>query len=233
MGHINTLIMAFIFISSVGHAKIPSWATSNSTKLNGSTLRTVCHGLGPSVEIARSEALKSCQLNASQFFTSKIKVKSLSVETEKSVGYHQEVSSNDELSNLLCDPTRDELEEADSQFSIWLECKFNLKKVKANSSKESSSSVTEDDANLSYAKPSTVTSEHSRKTIFLSTIPKCESIIIKGGRPRTIDCKNNPVELDITDTDNEAILRAKEFKPKTIQLKKRTDNETIQILFEK
>ncbi|HEY8272389.1 MAG TPA: hypothetical protein VIG33_15970 [Pseudobdellovibrionaceae bacterium] len=229
----KTLIMASIFIASAAHAKIPTWAANNSTKLNGSSLRTVCHGVGPSVDIARSEALKSCQLSASQFFISKIKVKSLSVETEKSVGYHQEVSSDDELSNLICDPTKDELEETDSQYSIWLECKFDLNRVKAKPIKDSSDPVTAEDTNLSYSKPSAMTSDHSSKTVFLSTIPKCESIIIKGDRPRTVECKSNPVELDISDADKKAIIRVREYKPKTIQLKKRTDNETIQVLFEK
>lgn len=233
MGHMKIFIMASVLITSVSQAKIPTWAASNSTKLNGSILRTVCHGIGPSVELARSEALKSCQLTASQFFTSKIKVKSLSVETEKSVGYHQEISNDAELSNLICEPTKDELEETDSQFSIWIECKFDLKKVKTVPAKETSAPVTTEDNNLSYSKPSTRVSENSTKTIIISTIPKCDSIIVKGEKPRIVECKNNPMELEITDSDKEAIIRVREHKPKIIQLKTRTDNETIQILFEK
>lgn len=229
----KALIMAVTFIVSVSDAKVPTWAANNSTKLNGSSLRIVCHGTGPSVEIARSEALKSCQSSASQFFKSNIKIKSLSVETEKSVGFHQEISSEEEFSNLICDPIKDELEEADAQFSMWLECKFDLNKAKAKGVKKTAAEAAEDDASLSYSKPTKVTSDTSIRTIFLSTVPKCASIIIKGQNSRTVECKTNPIELDIFEADTEAIIRTKDYKPKTIRLEERTDNETLQILLEK
>lgn len=227
------IFMALAFFSLVANAKIPKWASSDTTKLNGSALTTVCHGLGPSVEIARSEALASCQINASQFFKSKVSIKTLSVETEKSVGLHQEISSNDEISNLICEPIKDEIEELDSQYSIWMMCKFNVSKTKSSSIEAPKTIEATENNNLSPVKPNNKPSNNLIKTIILSTVPKCDSIIIKGDRSRTIDCKSNPMELDITDSDNEAIIRVRYYKPKTIQLMKRTDNETIQILFEK
>lgn len=229
----KTVIVALTFMASPCHAKVPIWAANNSTKINGSTLYTVCHGLGPSVDIARSEALKSCQLSAGQFFKSKIKIKSLSVETEKSVGFHQEVSSEDELTDLICDPTRDQLEEVESQYSFWLECKFNLNPVKIKSFGKTTSSIAEEDSGLAYFEPPKRPENKPSKTVFITTVPKCDSVIIRGARPRTVECKNNPIELDITADDDEAIIRVPKYKPKTIQLRKRTDNETIQILFEK
>ena len=225
--------MACTFITCVSHAKIPTWAANNSTKLNGSSLRTACHGVGPSVDIARSEALKSCQLSASQFFNSKVKIKSLSVETEKSVGFHQEVSSEDELSNLICDPIKDELEETDSQFSVWLQCKFDLNKIKTKPIMKITATAIKEDTNLAYSKPSKFISTNSNRTLFLSTVPKCESIIIKGERSRTIDCKSNPVELSLYESDVEMIIRAKNYKPKTIELTNRSNNENLQILLDK
>lgn len=226
-------IMASAFAFSISHAKVPTWATSNSTKLTGSSLRTTCHGEGPSVDIARGEALKSCQLSAAQFFKSKIKIKSLSVETEKSVGFHQEVSSDDELSNLICDPLKDELEEKDSQYSIWIECKFDLERVQTKPVKKMADTDLARDNNLAYSKPTKAVVADSNKIIFLSTVPMCESIIIKGNRPRTIECRSNPVEINLFDVDTEAIIRAKNYKPKTIRLENRTDNETVQILLDK
>lgn len=109
--------MALLLLSVHANAKIPDWAAHNSTKLNGQILTTVCHGLGPSLDIARSEALKTCQSNSSQFFKSKIRIKSLSVETEKSVGFHQEITYADAIEGLNCDPQRDQTDESDSQFS--------------------------------------------------------------------------------------------------------------------
>lgn len=226
------IIMALASLLSVGQAKIPTWAANNSTKLNGSSLRTVCHGIGPSVEIARSEALKSCQLSASQFFASKIKVKSLSVETEKSVGFHQEVTSNDEIKNLICDPIKDELEETDSQYSIWLECKFDLKNVAFKNVDNPDSLPNNKNLNkLDLVKVDSKI-DQSAKYIFVSVIPKCESILAKGIASRVINCGQNPLKILIKDGDTELIVRAKGYKPKTIDVGGINANETIQILLD-
>jgi hypothetical protein len=224
--------MAVTFIASVSHAKVPTWAANNSTKLTGSSLRTVCHGTGPSVEIARSEALKSCQLSASQFFKSKIKIKSLSVETEKSVGFHQEVSSDDEFSNLICDPIKDELEEVDSQYSIWIECKFNLNKVSVAHTDKPESPP--NNKNLNELEPIKIkdTSDQQSKYIFVTIIPKCESILVKGRSSRVVECSQNPLKIQVKDDDQEILIRTKGYKPKTIQVKGVNANETLQVLLD-
>ncbi len=232
MGHTKALIMAFTFMVSASHAKVPSWAASNSTKLNGSSLRTVCHGLGPSVEIARSEALKSCQLNASQFFKSKIKVKSLSIETEKSVGFHQEISTDDEFSNLICDPTKDELEESDSQYSVWIECKFDLNKASVAHTDKLEGSPTNKDLNALEPIKIKDTNDQQSKYIFVSIIPKCESILVKGTFSRVVECTQNPLKIQVKDGDKEFIVRAKGYKPKTIQVGGIGANETLQVLLD-
>ena len=232
MGHTKALIMASVFMVSMAHAKVPTWAASNSTKLNGSSLRTVCHGLGPSVEIARSEALKSCQLNASQFFKSKIKVKSLSVETEKSVGFHQEVSSDDEFSNLICDPTRDDLEETDSQYSVWIECKFDLNKASVTHTDKPEGAPSNKELNNLEVIKIKDTSDQQSKYIFVSIIPKCESILVKGSFSRVVECSQNPLKIQVKDGDKELVVRAKGYKPKIIQVGGISANETLQVLLD-
>lgn len=229
----KSIIMALTIVGSVGQAKIPTWASSDSTKLTGSILRTICHGVGPSVDLARNEALKSCQTSASQFFRSKIKIKSLSVETEKSVALHQEVSSEDEIEGLICDPLRDQLEELDSQYSVWLECKFDLSHIKVTPVEMPSSQKSEENLNLAVNTPALIANKKIEKTLLISVVPSCESIIIKGQKSRTVDCKTNPIELDIFGSDTEALIRAKDYKPKSIRLENRRDYETIQVLLDK
>lgn len=227
------LNLALSIFCSVGHAKVPTWAANNSTKINGSTLQTVCHGTGPSVDIARAEALKSCQVNASQFFQSKIKIQSLSVETEKSVGFHQEVSSDNEIEGLICNPTKDALEEVDSQFSVWLSCKFDLNRVKARPIDAPEPKAAEKN-NLNNLESTEIShkDDYHPKSIFLSTIPKCESLVIRGSSSRVIECTTNPIKVVLRDGDNEIIVRAKEYKPKTIKLGGVNENETIQVLLD-
>lgn len=232
MGHIKLLIMALVLISSVGQAKIPDWAAHNSTKLSGQILTAVCNGTGPSLDIARSEALKSCQSNASQFFKSKINVKSLSVETENSVGFHQEITNTDTIEGLNCDPLRDQIDESDSQFSVWLECKFDLKKVSSTPIEQKSKPS--DNAQLNTLEPAKISSKQDiqGKYIFISTVPKCDSVIVKGAKSRTIQCSQNPLKIQIKDDDQEILVRAKDYKPKTIKLKGVDANEAIQVLLD-
>lgn len=228
----NKIFMALLFLCVRVNAKIPDWAAHNSTKLNGQILTAVCHGTGPSLDIARSEALKSCQSNASQFFKSKIKIKSLSVETEKSVGFHQEITNAEEIDGLSCDPQRDQIEESESQFNIWLECKFDLKKVSTSPIEEKSESP--DNSKLNTLEPSKVNSNKDiqSKYIFISIVPKCESAIIQGATSRTIQCNENPLRIQIKDDDDMILIRAKGYKPKTVKVKGVNANETIQVLLD-
>jgi hypothetical protein len=227
----KNFIMACL-VCSVGHAKIPNWASHNSTKLSGQILTTACHGTGPSIEIARGEALKSCQSNASHFFKSKIRIKSLSVETEKSVGFHQEVSNEDEIDGLICDPQNEQVDELDSQFSIWLSCKFDLKKASSNPIEPKVEAS--DNSHLNTLESSKFESpmDIQIRYVFISVVPKCESIIVKGSGSRTIQCKSNPLKVQIKDKDNEILVRAKGYKPKTINVKGVNANDTIQVLMD-
>lgn len=224
--------MALLLLSVHANAKIPDWAAHNSTKLNGQILTTVCHGTGPSLDIARNEALKSCQSNAGQYFKSKIRIKSLSVETEKSVGFHQEVTNEDEIEGLNCDPQRDEVDDTNSQFNIWLECKFDLKKVSSSSVKQSDESATNADLNTLEPTKISVSSDIQGKFIFISTVPKCESAIVRGRAARTIQCTQNPLKVQIKDDDQEILIRAKGYKPKKIKVKGVNANDTIQVLLD-
>jgi len=224
-------ILAYLLLLSNSYAKIPDWAARNTTKLNGSVLTTICHGTGPSLDIARTEALHACQANAGQYLKSKIRIKSLSVETEKSVGFHQEIISDDEIEGLTCNPQRDEVEETESQFNVWIECKFDLKKVSLASSPtfiESGNSKL-NELEVSKVKPKT---DVQGKYIFISTAPKCDSVLIRGNTSRIVECRQNPLKIQINDHDQEILVRAKGYKPKTINVKGVNSNESIQVLMD-
>lgn len=225
--------MASFLFCSAGEAKIPNWAASNTTKQDGTSIQTVCNGQGPSVEIARSEALRACQVNASDFFKSKITIKSLSVETEKSIGFHQEIFSDNEYEGLICDPLRNELEEIDSHYSFWLECKFDLKKVKVRP-KTVVSEPPDSAGNLNSLESISVTHKkhYQSKFLIISTLPKCESLLITGATSRVIECTSNPVKVILEKNDKEIIVRAKNYKPKKINLRKTNENETIQVILD-
>jgi hypothetical protein len=232
MGQVRFIIMAHLLLSVEASAKIPDWAARNSTKLNGSILTTVCHGSGPSLNLARTEALNACQSNASQYLKSKIKIKSMSVETEKSVGFHQEVTSEGEIDGLNCDPQRDEIDESDSQFKIWIECKFDLKKATLTNVEQIPASPNNSRLNNLESAAVKVNPDLQEKYIFVSTVPKCESLLVKGSAARTIQCNKNPLKIHVKADDVEIIVRAKGYKPKTINVKGVNANDTIQVLLD-
>jgi hypothetical protein len=215
---------------------VPSWAKKNTTKKSGSLLTAVCEGLGPSVTLARKEAINNCQVSAKQFLNNEIKVKTLSVETEYSVGFHQEVEESGSVRNLVCNPKRDEVIEKDGQYQIWLECKFDLSKAKVESgsekkSKEVGKNIT---SGLNLVKPAELKeTDYDHQTIFLESIPQCESIIIIGAKSKTIPCSSNPMKVIIEDTDKEIIIRAKNFRPKTVPIQKGAYSETLQVFLER
>lgn len=226
-------MMASLFIPVVVHAGIPSWAKNNSTRRTGENLITVCNGTGPSLDTARSSALKSCQLSASQFFAKHVSIKSVSVETEKSVGFHEEVSSHEIIEGLLCNPQRDEINEYESQFSVWIECQFNLKNVKIMSVDKNT--INQNNNTLDRLKDRALSTRDEPslvKKVTVVSIPKCSSIIVRGSKSRQINCTSNPIQIPLEDDDREIIVRANGYLPKTIDLSEGRNDEFLQVFLE-
>ena len=71
------------------------------------------------------------------------------------------------------------------------------------------------------------------QTIFLEVVPQCESVLVRGGKPKVINCKSNPVRLSLDDSDSELIVRAKGFQPKTIKLEKGGSHGTLRVFLER
>lgn len=197
-------------------------------------MTTVCDGVGPSASLARKDAINNCQVTARQFVTNEIKIKSLSVETESSVGFHQEIEESSVVKNLSCNPKREETIESSDQFRVWIECQFDLKKVEVVSvdSKSTSSKTISDD--LKSVEPSKkVDVQKDAQTIFLEVVPQCESVLVRGDKSKVINCNSNPVRLSLDDTDLEIIVRAKGFQPKTIKLEKGGNHGTLRVFLER
>src|SRR5688572_11478500 len=99
---------------------MPPWAKENTQVLNGKVYTVVCSGEGPSADIARGEALNSCRSLAARQLHSDLKVKVLSLETEKDIAFHQEISSEGQYSGLLCNPQNESIEEENGHITAWL-----------------------------------------------------------------------------------------------------------------
>lgn len=227
------LIIGLLLSPSV-QADIPNWAKKNSTRKSGNLLTTVCDGVGPSASLARKDAINNCQVTARQFVANEIKIKSLSIETESSVGFHQEVEDSSVVKNLSCNPKREETTESSDQVRVWIECQFDLKKVDVASvdSKPISDKNVSDDLN-SVEPTKKVDVQKDSQTVFLEVVPQCESVLVRGSKSKVISCNSNPVRLSIEDSDSEIIVRAKGFQPKTIKLEKGGNHETLRVFLER
>lgn len=237
-------LLAFGGISSA-EAKTPEWARTNTQSLSGTIFSTTCSGTGPSIDLARKDALDSCKLSARQQLVSSIKVKSLTIQTEQSSGFHEEISENTQYSGLTCTPNKDEVEDLDGSYRVWMQCKFDLSKVsvvtqsdtiqEVPSSNISGDSVKNRDSLVSVEQRQLISKDpqyltNDQSTLSLSSIPACESLVIRGPKGRVIQCTENPIAIILNQTDEEIIVRANGYKPKTISLgpeKRRHDSVNV------
>ena len=233
-----SFIIFGLAISIRSFSDIHQWAKKNTIQKSGTQITLVCEGKGPSVSFARKEAINNCQVAVWQFLNHETKITTLSIETEYSVGFHQEVEEKSRITNLICMPIRDEIIERNDQFQVWIECQFDLSKaqIKLSPDKNEKTKIRKvfQPEGLIVTRPSSLIGiDHDHRTIYLESVPSCESILVRGKRPRTITCDANPMALILDESDSEIIVRAKGFQPKTIQLQKGESNETLQVFLER
>lgn len=238
-------VSILLFLSSTSYAGgIPNWAKNRTQSLSGNIYKAVCSGQGPSIDIARNEALQSCKASATGQLQRDGKVKSLSIESESDVSFYQEVSESVSFKGLICVPERESTQAGeDGSFRIWVLCRFDLSKVEIGEDLESRKERISEDSptpNLSKLKEKTfavdsesITSqEHT--VINVAVVPNCTKILIRGARPRAKPCLATPVSISIQDSDQEAIITAAGYISKTLPLKGRRwrNNETIQVILD-
>lgn len=228
------LCILISLLSAQSWADMPNWAKNNSTKKVGNLLTTVCDGVGPSASLARKDAINNCQVTARQFVTNEIKIKSVTIETESSVGFHQEVEDSSLVKNLSCNPKREQTTELNDQFKVWIECQFDLNKIEVTNFKSESNTPETTTDSLKAVDPiKKVDVQKDSQVVFLETIPQCESILVRGQTSRVINCKENPVRLTLDESDSEVIVRAKGFQPKAVKLQKGGNHGALRVFLER
>lgn len=230
---------------------MPPWAKQDTQKLQGKLLSIVCSGTGPSVDLARADAIQGCQASASRHVAGDVRVQTLSVETERDAVLHQEVEQQVTVSNLMCQPDREEIEENGDGFRVWLQCRFDLSKAKtkANAAEtdehlgsKSESSISNRDALRQFRKRSIQANKSGsynpsqmKTTLSIASVPACDSLVIRGRTPRTLPCKSNPMPVVIESGDERIIVRARDHMPKTIELSKtgrRPADESVEVILD-
>lgn len=226
---------------------IPPWAKTNSNPLSKGKYTTVCSGTGPAMNVARQEAIESCLYSATQLLQTHIKVKAITVQTEKDAVYHQEVSNEQSYKNLNCIPKQEAIEDSGGQYKVWLMCEFDLKRADTLVSKEadkqrepaSSARLIENEDELSQQRAKSASLHEGRyitgdrKTLTIATIPQCSTLLVRGKMTRIVQCTSNPITVVIQPGDLEIIVRADAYLPKTIKLSREIlRDDDVQVLLE-
>lgn len=214
---------------------MPSWATRDTQVRAGDVFTVVCSGQGPSVDLARREAMTSCQGMASLQLSSETSVRAISVETELDAALHQEVRSKVVLVGLTCAPLKEEIEEREGLVEVWVKCRYDLSKVVTTTPQGDEPEKHPDQSQLRQVERRGDAAKvgqylvGSKTTVTIATIPKCASILVRGAKPRVVQCVRNPVPLSLEIDDREAIVRADGYIPKTINLTgdQRHDHEVV------
>lgn len=241
------LSLVFIFLAKSNNlAAMPPWAEI-SQRRTGDILSVVCTGKGISLDLARNNCLKSCIATAANQVVDTATVKTLSIETESDVTYHQEVKQVSSIKGLRCVPKNEAIEETnEGGYKVWIICEFDLSKVKASEIAEDPSpsgrvpvgSIIKNKNDVQRQDPDTLkidSDQRDKQTrLSVSTIPMCDMILIRGKQPRSIRCEANPQVVIAIPGDREMIVRAKGRKPKTVMLENAGEiaNERISIIFD-
>lgn len=223
-----------LLVSMTAMGSPPPW-TKDGSKRNGNKLVVTCDAMAPAKDLAYRLTLDSCKATATELINGDFQVHTLTVESEKSVVLHSEVSAAKQVQGLKCLPDHDYTEAEDQGFHTFIQCRFDLAGVHAvtlesppvRAATDNQESIIQGQENAKSIDASKETI--SRKSILQSTsrhvliscIPKCDDVLLVGGaRSRAIAITSNPQAVLIYPDDRELIARKKSFLPKHVLLSK-------------
>jgi hypothetical protein len=196
-------IILLLSAHSSSFAAQPAWAARGTQALQGKTLTVVGVGQSPSLAIARQEAVDTCDKAAANHVRGAVKVRSITVETEKDASFHQEVSTEGSLTNLVMEPIAESIDEIGDSFRVWLQCRYQLERVRFLPCRDLASPVRR---------------RVGFRTLTVSSIPMCGTILVRGKYPRTIACDSNPALVVVSSEDTEIVVRRNGYLPATLKL---------------
>lgn len=215
----TTRITLSILIFVVGTPSLAEDWTQTPPRLNGTHVLVSCHGLGPDKDLAFRNALDQCRGLAVDQLASGFDIESLTIETETSAAYHEEISASRHISGLQCLVRQQREQDTDSGISLWLQCDFDSAKTKIESSPgRGLTAIPSPRLAIALDSPKPEFIQSQNKQLIIATVPQCESMLVRGKMNRVIDCESNPISLLVYSTDKEIIIRAKGYDPEHITL---------------
>lgn len=236
--------MFSFLIASALAVEAPDWTRGNTLERSGTALRVVCVGHGPSLDLAREQAANACRSEAIRQAQASFTVRSESIESEKNVAFHQQITSEYKYTGVSCQPLNEAIDSGPDSTTVYLKCLYNLSKIKSIEVPESapatkfvavgqkiSQEVPEVDAETSVGYK-----KDAMRHILLSTVPdSCDTVIVRGPAvAKVIPCTGNPQILTLDSRTTKGLLirpRAAGYMPKAVPIKGELPG-TLEVQFE-
>jgi hypothetical protein len=232
------LLLAALLSTQIAIASTPQWALKDTAQLNGKVLRVACTGMGPGVAQARQEAIDSCKMSAAQYLISDVRMKSLTVSTERDTAYQQEVQNQAQVSGLVCEPKHEQIEETEDRVKLWVLCDFDLSRARMSRNltpesttlEKSAANARGEDWVKNRADIETVEAARGKsqsaedvvertRVLTVAVVPQCRDVVVTGSAPaRLLRCDRNPISILIEPGDQKVLIRADGHFPKSILL---------------
>lgn len=191
-----------------------------------------CSGTGPSVSIARAEALDECRKSIVSYLQTNFKSKSLMVQTETDAALHEEVKAGFEIQGLECLSPKEIIKETGDSVKVSLTCNYESAKAVLKESTENLP-VKHNSNNIEARQTYSNIGKHfqrSKQTIAMTVVPQCTSIMVIGQNSRVIRCKRNPVLLVLSEEDDKIIIRSDGYKPKELDRFEFGGKDEVQVI---
>lgn len=224
---------ALLALTHAADASPPAWwADHDTVKKSGSILTVLCRGGGADKSLSYHAAIVQCRAITSEHLRdSEFRIQTLSVETEQNIAYHSEQAMDVAIMGLKTEVEKEFTERDPSgEFVTYLRCKTDLsqgkvKNIDIQTENKAQAGRVVQDVESRTINDTSVQNYHRTiihgedRLIVLSIIPgPCDSIIIRGKQPRSVRCKESPVNLLLRMGDKQLLIRKSGYKPKTLQV---------------
>lgn len=239
-------LISLVILAENSFAKCipPTWVKSK-TIINGqderSKITVFCSGSGSTQEIAEIEAKNSCDTTAANQFHSSIDVKDTAIVQDHDSAFNREVGVKSCVIGLICEEPNVSTCSDNNETYVWRKCTYDLSKAREGSDQECVLQGGNTQRNISDAIANRESLSRIKKKVDvknvgkfergksyilnISSVPKCDDIMVSGAKPRVVKCSLNPQPISVRSDDREIIIRSTGYLPKTIELNA-TGNES-------
>jgi hypothetical protein len=229
----KSIVSFIVFVSAANFAlaDAPEWTKQMSQSQNGSVFTSVCEGDGPSADLARMDAIRHCKASAAEQLGTKVQVQSLSVRSDNSAGFHQEISQSGNYEGLICSPKNTYTQPEDGHYRFWIQCEFDLSKAKlatgdanqesaaqAHTAEERVGALSSSTRDVKKLKSTAAYDQSETRTVSIISVPACEDMMIQGPKARVIKCHDNPNDVGTFGEDTDILVRRAGYASKTVSL---------------